>query len=155
MKDQSQTHRVGIVVPIYNVEQYLRECLDSILAQSYQNFEVVLVNDGSTDTSLNIAKEYVLKDKRFVLIDKENGGLSNARNTGIYWFQSRFQAEILTGGGGMIFYKPINARIFTLSRIKIESPHHRKLIGFVFWIPMIYGGILFYKSVWHTQKGLM
>ncbi len=132
MKDQSQTHKVGIVVPIYNVEQYLRECLDSILAQSYQNFEVVLINDGSADTSLNIAKEYMLKDKRFVLIDKENGGLSNARNTGIYWFQSRFlQAKKLAGGGGiMMFYKPMNVKISTLWCIKIESPHHRKLIGF-------------------------
>ena len=101
MQDKSQTHKVGIVVPIYNVEQYLRECLDSVLDQSHQNFEVVLVNDGSTDQSLAIAKEYVARDKRFVLIDKDNGGLSNARNTGIYWFQARFfQIRTINGGGG-------------------------------------------------------
>ena len=100
MQDKSQTHKVGIVVPIYNVEQYLRECLDSVLNQSYQNFEVVLVNDGSTDQSLAIAKEYVTRDKRFVLIDKDNGGLSNARNTGIYWFQARFFSNRTINGGG-------------------------------------------------------
>ncbi len=133
IKDQSQTHKVGIVVPIYNVEQYLRECLDSILAQSYQNFEVVLVNDGSTDTSLNIAKEYVLKDKRFVLIDKENGGLSNARNTGIYWFQSRFlQAKKLAGGGDDILqtYQCQNIHIIT-HKDRIPTPSQIDWICFL------------------------
>ena len=63
----------------------------------------MLVNDGSTDTSLNIAKEYVLKDKRFVLIDKENDVACQMRETpGISWFQSRFQAEIVTGGDDIL-----------------------------------------------------
>ena len=73
--------KIGIVIPIYNVAPYLRQCLDSVINQTYGNFEVCLVNDGSTDIldgeskseSLKIALEYVEKDCRFVLIDKQNG----------------------------------------------------------------------------------
>ncbi|MBZ7964877.1 glycosyltransferase family 2 protein, partial [Campylobacter sp. 2457A] len=72
---------VGVVIPIYNVQDYLKECLDSVINQTYKNLQVVLVNDGSTDeNSLNIAKEYTLKDERFILFDKKNGGISSARN---------------------------------------------------------------------------
>ena len=82
------TPTIGIVIPIYNVAKYLRECLDSVANQSYGNFCAVLVNDGSTDNSKEIALEYVAKDSRFVLIDKENGGQSSARNAGIAWFSN-------------------------------------------------------------------
>ncbi|HEC1484319.1 TPA: glycosyltransferase family 2 protein, partial [Campylobacter jejuni] len=76
--------KIGVVIPIYNVEKYLKECLDSVINQTYKNLQIILVNDGSTDeNSLSIAKEYTLKDKRFILFDKENGGLSSARNVGI------------------------------------------------------------------------
>lgn len=86
--------KVGVVIPIYNVEKYLRECLESVVNQTYTNLEVVLVNDGSTDeNSLKIAKEYVLKDTRFVLIDKENGGQSSARNVGIEYFAAGFELK--------------------------------------------------------------
>ena len=81
---------IGIVVPIYNVESYLKECLDSILNQTYQHFVVALINDGSTDSSLNIALEYVRKDKRFILFDKTNAGLSSARNVGIDYFSGKY-----------------------------------------------------------------
>ena len=74
---------ISIVVPIYNVAEYLPRCLDSILAQTYKNFEVILVNDGSTDKSKQICQDYSRKDKRFILINKKNGGVSSARNTGI------------------------------------------------------------------------
>ena len=85
---------VGVVIPIYNVEKYLRECLDSVINQTYKNLQVVLVNDGSTDeNSLNIAKEYTLKDKRFILFDKENGGLSSARNVGIEYFSGEYKLK--------------------------------------------------------------
>ncbi|MCR6579343.1 glycosyltransferase family 2 protein, partial [Campylobacter insulaenigrae] len=84
--------KVGVVIPIYNVERYLRECLDSVINQTYKNLEIVLVNDGSTDeNSLNIAKEYTLKDERFILFDKENGGLSSARNVGIEYFSGEYK----------------------------------------------------------------
>ena len=73
---------ISIIVPIYNVEEYLRECLDSIQKQTYPNFECVMVNDGSTDNSKQIAEEYLV-DSRFKLINQTNQGLSAARNTGI------------------------------------------------------------------------
>lgn len=74
---------ISIVVPIYNVENYLRMCLDSIQNQTYQNFECLLINDGSPDNSAEICREYVAKDSRFRYFEKENGGLSSARNLGI------------------------------------------------------------------------
>jgi glycosyl transferase cpsJ(V) len=74
---------ISIIVPIYNVEKYLRQCLDSIQNQTYQNFECLLINDGSPDNSADICREYVEKDSRFKYFEKENGGLSDARNYGI------------------------------------------------------------------------
>lgn len=74
---------ISIIVPIYNVEKYLRQCLDSILNQTYQNFECLLINDGSPDNSADICREYVAKDVRFRYLEKENGGVSSARNFGI------------------------------------------------------------------------
>ena len=74
---------ISIIVPVYNVENYLRMCLDSIMSQTYQNFECVLINDGSPDNSADICREYVSKDSRFRYFEKENGGLSDARNYGI------------------------------------------------------------------------
>ena len=74
---------ISIIVPIFNVENYLRECLDSIHHQTYKNFECLLINDGSPDNSAEICREYVAKDSRFRYFEKENGGLSSARNYGI------------------------------------------------------------------------
>ncbi|VOE19828.1 glycosyl transferase family protein [Streptococcus pneumoniae] len=74
---------ISIIVPIYNVENYLRQCLDSIQNQTYQNFECLLINDGSPDNSADICREYVSKDSRFRYFEKENGGVSLARNLGI------------------------------------------------------------------------
>lgn len=74
---------ISIIIPIYNVENYLRQCLDSIVSQTYQNFECLLINDGSPDNSAEICREYVDKDPRFRYFEKENGGVSSARNLGI------------------------------------------------------------------------
>lgn len=74
---------VSVIVPVYNVEDYLGRCVDSILAQTYQNLEVILVDDGATDSSGKICDEYARKDSRVRVIHKENGGLSSARNAGI------------------------------------------------------------------------
>ncbi|HHK2123091.1 TPA: glycosyltransferase family 2 protein [Streptococcus pneumoniae] len=74
---------ISIVVPIYNVENYLRMCLDSIQNQTYQNFECLLINDDSPDHSSKICEEFVEKDSRFKYFEKANGGLSSARNLGI------------------------------------------------------------------------
>lgn len=74
---------LSIIVPVYNVEKYLRRCLDSILAQTFTNIEVIAVNDGSPDNCGKILDEYAQKDKRIKVIHKENGGVSSARNTGL------------------------------------------------------------------------
>lgn len=74
---------VSIVVPVYNVEKYLPKCVDSIIEQTYKKLEIILVNDGSTDRSLEICKNYDIKDIRIKVINKPNGGLSDARNVGI------------------------------------------------------------------------
>ena len=75
--------KFSIIVPIYNVEEYLKQCLDSILSQTYSVFELILVNDGSTDGCGKICKEYCAKDDRIVLINQENCGLLAARRVGI------------------------------------------------------------------------
>ncbi|MDO5047835.1 MAG: glycosyltransferase family 2 protein [Anaerococcus sp.] len=74
---------ISIIIPVYNSEAYLSECVDSVLNQAYENFELILVNDGSTDESGQICDSYSKKDKRVRVIHKENGGVSSARNVGI------------------------------------------------------------------------
>jgi glycosyltransferase involved in cell wall biosynthesis len=80
----------SIIIPAYNVEGYLEHCLESIIAQTYTNFEVILVDDGSTDNTPKIADDYALKDKRVKVIHKENEGVSMARNTGIEIAKGRY-----------------------------------------------------------------
>jgi glycosyltransferase involved in cell wall biosynthesis len=75
--------KISVIVPVYNVEKYLSECLDSILNQTFSDIEVICVNDGSKDNSRNILEEYKQKDSRIKIVDKENGGLSSARNAGM------------------------------------------------------------------------
>lgn len=75
--------RFSIIIPVYNVERYLRDCLDSVLNQTFSDWEAVCVNDGSTDGSADILEEYLEKDNRFKVITQPNAGLSAARNTGI------------------------------------------------------------------------
>lgn len=75
--------KVSIVVPVYNVERYLRQCLDSIANQTYENFEAILIDDGATDSSGCICDEYAERDSRFRVIHQENAGAANAKNTGL------------------------------------------------------------------------
>lgn len=79
----SNNEKISVIVPIYNTEKYLRKCVDSVLAQTYCDLEIILVNDGSPDHSLSICREYEKQDARIKVVDKPNGGLSNARNAGL------------------------------------------------------------------------
>ena len=85
---------ISVIVPVYNVEDYLCQCLDSILRQSYKNLQIILVDDGSTDQSGKICDEYGKKDKRIEIIHKANGGLSDARNVGLASATGKFIAFV-------------------------------------------------------------
>jgi glycosyltransferase involved in cell wall biosynthesis len=74
---------LSIIIPVYNVQKYLSKCIDSILTQTFRNFELILINDGSDDGSAEICKQYERKDKRIKYINKNNGGVSSARNLGL------------------------------------------------------------------------
>lgn len=75
--------KVSVIVPVYNVENYIRKCLDSIISQTLKDIEIILVDDGSEDNSGKICDEYAEKDSRIIVIHQKNNGLSNARNTGL------------------------------------------------------------------------
>lgn len=82
--------KLSVIVPVYNVEEYLRECLDSLVEQTLTDMEVLIVNDGSKDNSQAIIKEYVSKyPNKFVAFEKENGGLGDARNYAISYCKRR------------------------------------------------------------------
>jgi len=82
--------KLSIIVPIYKVEKYLPKCIDSILSQTFTDFELILVNDGSPDNCGRICDEYAKKDRRVIVVHKENGGLSSARNAGIKLSQGKY-----------------------------------------------------------------
>ena len=75
--------KISVIIPVYNAEQYLKDCVDSIINQSYQNFELILVDDGSSDNSPKICDDYAAKDNRIIVIHKSNNGVSAARKTGL------------------------------------------------------------------------
>jgi len=76
-------NKISVIVPVFNTMKYLKKCLDSIIGQTYNNLEIIIINDGSTDNSLSIITEYAEKDKRIKIINTVNGGLSSARNKGL------------------------------------------------------------------------
>ena len=87
---QTMDELVSVIVPVYNVEKYVQQCIDSITGQTYQNLEIILVDDGSTDSSGEICDKSAEKDSRIRVLHKENGGLSDARNVGIVISKGRY-----------------------------------------------------------------
>ena len=75
--------KVSVIVPVYNVEKYLKRCLDSLINQTLSDIDIICINDGSKDSSLQILEQYAQKDSRIVIYNQENSGLSVARNTQI------------------------------------------------------------------------
>ena len=82
-RDGIMESKISIIVPVYNQEKYLEDTILSMLNQSYKNIEMILINDGSTDTSKEICEKYARKDERIIVINKENGGVAEARNLGL------------------------------------------------------------------------
>ncbi|MDU1414396.1 MAG: glycosyltransferase family 2 protein [Clostridium sp.] len=85
-----RSSKISIVVPVYNVESYLKQCLDSLISQTFKDIKIILVNDGSDDNSKIICDEYKKLDDRIIVIDKKNGGLSDARNVGLRYADSEY-----------------------------------------------------------------
>ena len=81
---------VSVVIPVYNVEPYLSECLDSVCKQTLKNIEIICINDGSTDRSLTVLQKYSERDKRIHIINQNNQGLSYSRNVGIRQAKGRY-----------------------------------------------------------------
>ena len=75
--------KISVIIPVYNDEKYIKKCLDSIINQTFKNIEVIIIDDGSTDKTLEMCSEYATSDDRIVVIHKENGGVSSARNLGL------------------------------------------------------------------------
>ena len=88
--------QISVIIPVYNVEPYLHRCIDSILAQTFTDFELILVDDGSPDNSGAICDEYAAKDRRIHVIHQENGGPSAARNAGIDWAFANSESQWLS-----------------------------------------------------------
>lgn len=89
---KNQDRKLSVIIPVYNVEKYLAKCLDSVINQTYKNLQIILVNDGSTDSSNLICEDYRKRDARIELINKSNGGLSSARNAGLDYVNGEFVA---------------------------------------------------------------
>lgn len=130
--------RFSVVVPIYNVEKYLNQCVDSILSQSYTDFELILVDDGSTDSSPEICDAYAERDDRIKVVHKKNGGLSDARNTGIKIAQGEYLLFLDSDDywGGTEVLESINAalidnpvEIVQFGRMKLLQGENRIVPG--------------------------
>ena len=129
---------VSIIVPVYNKEKYLRDCVDSILQQTYKDFELILVDDGSKDSSWNIIKEYADKEERVVPIHQENAGVSAARNAGLDRAQGKWICfvdadDYLPKDGIQILVEhgeKSNADIVNANATRVEDDKQFKIFNF-------------------------
>lgn len=132
---------ISVIIPVYNVEKYLRQCVDSVLKQTYKLIEVILVDDGATDSSSEICDEYSLKDRRIKVIHKKNGGASSARNEGIkeakgdfivfldgddYWLEEEFLEYIVVNK----IKEKTDIVIFGYTQVINNSHKHKRDLNF-------------------------
>ncbi|GMO37902.1 MAG: hypothetical protein Ta2B_17610 [Termitinemataceae bacterium] len=108
---------ISVIIPVYNVEHYLRRCLDSVLAQTFTDFECILIDDGSPDKSPAICDEYAKKDSRFVVIHQANAGVSAARNAGL----DIAQGEWITFVDSDDWIEPDMLRVLYQNAVKHQS----------------------------------
>lgn len=83
-------NKISVIIPVYNAEGFIEKCIKSIQAQTFQNFEIVVVNDGSKDSTFEILKKLAKEDPRIIIIDQKNGGVSSARNTALKWATGKY-----------------------------------------------------------------
>jgi glycosyltransferase involved in cell wall biosynthesis len=116
--------KVSVIIPVYNVEKYLEECLESVINQTLSDIEIICVNDGSTDNSLCILTKYAPKDKRIKIINQKNGGLSSARNAGLLQAQGEYiyfldSDDYITTDALKILYE--KASLYQLDVLRLNS----------------------------------
>lgn len=136
--ETQKTTAVSIIVPVYNKEKYLRDCVDSILQQTYKDFELILVDDGSKDSSWNIIKEYADKEERVVPVHQENAGVSAARNAGLDRAQGKWICfvdadDYLPKDGIQILVEhgeKSNADIVNANATRVEDDKQFKIFNF-------------------------
>lgn len=170
----------SIIVPVYNVEKYIKKCLDSIINQTYKNFEIIIVDDGSKDNSIKIAKEVLASKDNVKIVHKANGGLSDARNYGMkyakgeyIWFVDsddyiRHDAlEVLSKGLGpdiisFGYYKDIKGKIINVNikNIKLDKVKRYLLNSPAAWMKifkrkfLLENNIVFEKGKYYEDLGL-
>lgn len=151
-------NKISIIIPVYNASQYLAECLDSILAQSFQDIEIICINDGSTDDSLHILKYYQRKDSRIIVVDQDNKGVSSARNAGINLASGKYlyfldgddllatnslsfivesdrfgNSEIILGGFSYLFNNGSSLHVRNKSQFYFNEMKEKLLVDYVTW----------------------
>lgn len=124
---------ITIVVPVYKVEEYLARCVDSIINQTYKDFELLLVDDGSPDNCGKMCDEYAEKDSRIFVIHQKNGGLSAARNTGLNWFYEQNRSDYITFVDSDDWLHPEYLRTLmsgiTETNLKISVCNYKRVTG--------------------------
>ena len=124
---------ITIVVPVYKVEKYLNRCVDSILNQTYTDFELLLIDDGSPDNCGKLCDEYFEKDSRIFVIHQKNGGLSAARNTGINRFYEQNRSDYITFVDSDDWLHPNYLKILmdgiTENHVKISVCNYKRVIS--------------------------
>ena len=125
---------ISIIIPVYKVEEYLEKCVDSVIKQTYDNLEIILVDDGSPDNCGKICDQYSKKDKRVKVIHKENGGLSDARNAGIDISRGEYISFIDSDDYVEIDYIETLYNSIIKSKISIILSHIERGFLFSIWL---------------------